>query len=79
MKVERSGQQDLSPKEIAHLEKLRKLVEEALTDGKFSEDELQSIRDLINKDHKVTPAELQTVHATVRAMLGDAELEYDWG
>lgn len=78
MKVERSHPADLSPQEQAHLAKLRQLVQEALADGKFSEAELQSIRDLVHADHQVTPEELQTIHDTVREVLGDADLEYDW-
>ncbi len=79
MQVERSGQQDLSPEDQAHLEKLRHLVEAVLADGKVSETEIQAVRELVHSNHKVTPEELQTIRSTVREMLGDAVLEYDWG
>ena len=79
MQVERSGQHDLSPEDKAHLEKLQHLVESVLADGKVSEAEIQSVRELVHSDHKVTPEELQTIRSTVREMLGDAVLEYDWG
>ncbi|WP_204137794.1 TerB family tellurite resistance protein [Halomicronema sp. CCY15110] len=78
MEIERSGQHELSAEEQAHLEKLRHLVESALADGKVSETETQAIRALIHADHQVTPEELQTIRSTMKAMLGDATLEYDW-
>jgi uncharacterized tellurite resistance protein B-like protein len=78
MQIERSDQYELSPEEQAHLEKLRRLVESALADGKVSEAEIQAVRALVHADHKVTPEELQTIRSTMREMLGDAALEYDW-
>jgi len=78
MKIERSNQQELTPEEQTHLAKLRKLVEEALADGKVSKAELQSVRALIHVDQKVTVEELNTINDTVRAVLGDAYVEYDW-
>ncbi|RZM77861.1 hypothetical protein [Leptolyngbya iicbica] len=78
MEIERSGQHELSAEEQAHLKKLRQLVESALADGKFSEAELQSVRAMIHADNQVTPEELRTIRSTVREMLGDAALEYDW-
>jgi uncharacterized tellurite resistance protein B-like protein len=78
MEIERTGQHQLSAEEQAHLEKLRHLVESALADGKLSEAEIQTIRQLIHADHQVTPEELQTIRSTMREMLGDAALEYDW-
>ncbi|NEQ45248.1 MAG: hypothetical protein F6K00_17475 [Leptolyngbya sp. SIOISBB] len=79
MQIERSDQHDLSPEEQAHLAKLKALVEAALADGKVSSAEIQAVRELIHADHKVTPEELQTIRSTMRSMLGDAALEYDWG
>lgn len=78
MKIERSNQQELTPEEQAHLDKLRKMVEDALTDGKISGAEIQSIRALIHADKKVTVEELNTINDTVREVLGGAEMEYDW-
>jgi uncharacterized tellurite resistance protein B-like protein len=78
MKIERSNQQELTPEEQAHLAKLRKLVEEALADGKVSEAELQAVRALIHADQKVTVEELNTITDTIREVLGDAYMEYDW-
>lgn len=80
MKIERPNQRDLTPEELDHLAKLRRLVQEALADGKVSEPEIQAIRALIHADHKVTFEELQTIHNTTRELLGsEGTLEYDWG
>lgn len=54
-----------------------RLVEQALEDGQLSRDELDRIRTLVNADHQVTVEELQVIHQTVRAVLGDA-VQFDW-
>jgi hypothetical protein len=79
MKIERSDQQELTPEEQAHLAKLQQLVEAALADGKLSHDEIESVRALIYADKKVTVEERNMINDTVRAVLGDAYMEYDWG
>jgi uncharacterized tellurite resistance protein B-like protein len=79
MKIERSNQQELTPEEQAHLEKIQKVVEAALADGKISRDEIQAVRALIHADKKVTVEELNTINDTIRDVLGDTYMEYDWG
>jgi uncharacterized tellurite resistance protein B-like protein len=79
MEIERSNQHELTAEEQAHLAKLKKLVEDALADGKVSEDEIQAVRTLIHADKKVTVEELNTINDTIREVLGDAYMEYDWG
>jgi uncharacterized tellurite resistance protein B-like protein len=78
MQIERSNQPDLTPEEHAHLEKLRQVVETTLADGKVSPDEIQAIRALIHADKKVTVEELNTINNTIRDVLGEAYMEYDW-
>lgn len=78
MQIERSNQRDLTAEEQAHLAKLKKLVEDSLADGKISEAELQSVRALIHQDKKVTVEELNTINDTIREVLGNADIEYDW-
>ncbi|MGF1458939.1 MAG: hypothetical protein ACFBSG_07915 [Leptolyngbyaceae cyanobacterium] len=78
MDIERSGQRELTPEEEAHLEKLRQMVKDALADGKVSEAEIQSVRQFIHSDNKVTFEELRTIKETIRDVLGDADMEYDW-
>lgn len=79
MEVERTNEENLTPEEQAHLAKLRKLVQGALADGKVSEAEIQSVREFIHADKQVTVAELNTIKATIREILGDAYMEYGWG
>lgn len=78
MKVERPNQKDLTPQEQAHLAKLKQMVEAALADGRVSQDEIQNIRAYIHADHKVTVDELRTINTTIRELLGDGALEYNW-
>ncbi len=77
MQVEYPDGHPLSPADLAHLQQLRALVEQALEDGRLSRDELDRIRTLVNADHQVTVEELQVIHQTVRAVLGDA-VQFDW-
>ena len=80
MEIERPNQRTLTPEELAHLDKLKRLVEDALADGKVSQAEIAAIKTLIRADHKVTFEELQTIHNTTRDLLGeDGSLDYDWG
>lgn len=74
MKIERSNQPELTPAAQAHLEKLRKMVEAAVADGKISEAEIQAVRALVHADKKVTVEELNTINDTIRKVLGDADL-----
>jgi uncharacterized membrane protein YebE (DUF533 family) len=79
MKSEYPNDRELTPEELDHLELLKSLIQNALADGKLSEGELQSIKAFINADHQVTFQELQILRKTIREVLGDAALEYDWG
>lgn len=78
MEIERSSQHELTPSEEAHLKKLRELVKAALADGKISASEIQAIRTLIRADRQVTVEELETIRSTVKEVLGDAVVEYDF-
>ncbi len=61
MEIERPNAKPLSPEELAHLEKLKSLVEKALEDGKFSTYEIDRIKSIIWSDGKVTYEELRMV------------------
>lgn len=78
MKIERSSQRELTPADQAHLAKLRQLVQDCLADGKISQAEIQSIREFIHADAVVTFEELEIINATVKEVLGDLDLDYDW-
>lgn len=78
MEINDPNARQLSSKEIAHLEKLKSLVEQALEDGRFSTYETQRIRALLWADGKVTYEELQTVHKTIKSVMGDYVPELEW-
>ncbi len=78
MKVSRPHDRELTPEEIKDLEKLKELVRNALADGKLSEEEIETIRAAALLDGKITLEELHAVKDTIREVLGQAELEYDW-
>ena len=77
MEVEYPDGHPLSAGDLTHLQQLRAVVEQALEDGQLSRDELDRIRTLVNADHQVTVEELQVIHQTVRAVLGDT-VQFDW-
>lgn len=78
MKVEYSDDHSLSPEDAAHLAKLKAYVQEALANGRLSRDEADHIQQLMKEDGKVTVEELRMIKATIREMLGGADLEFDW-
>ncbi|MDJ0708493.1 MAG: hypothetical protein QNJ46_34930 [Leptolyngbyaceae cyanobacterium MO_188.B28] len=54
MKMERPNAKPLSAEDLAHLEKLKSVIEKALQDGKFSVNEIDRIQSIIWADGKVT-------------------------
>lgn len=78
MNIERPNVQPLSPEEIAHLKRLKSVVEKALEDGRFSIYESERIQSLIWSDGKVTYEELRTVNETVTSIMGDIPPELEW-
>ncbi len=78
MEVNSPNSKPLSPRELEHLEHLKSFVEKALDDGSFSTDEIARIKSIIWADGKVTYEELQTVHNTIKAVMGDEVPEMEW-
>ena len=78
MEIERPNAKPLSPEEIAHLEKLKYVVEKALENGKFSTYEIERIKSIIWADGKVTYEELRTVNETIQSVMGDEAPELEW-
>jgi hypothetical protein len=78
MRIERANAPEPSQAELEHLQQLRTLVEHALANGKLSRDQIQSIQALMGADPRVTVAELAVLHETLRQVLGDAALDYEW-
>ena len=78
MEVNSPNKKPLTPEELAHLEKLKSVVEKALEDGRFSEGEIDHIKSLIWADGKVTSEELRTVNKTIKEVMGDIAPEMEW-
>ena len=78
MEVNSPNSKPLSPEELSHLEHLKTLVKNALEDGYLSTDEIAHIKSIIWADGKVTYEELQTVHNTIKAVMGDELPEIEW-
>ena len=78
MEVNSPNKKPLTPEELAHLEKLKSVVEKALEDGRFSEGEIDHIKSLIWADGKVTSEELRTVNKTIKEVMGDIVPEMEW-
>ena len=78
MEVNSPNSKPLTPEELAHLEKLKSVVEKALEDGTFSTAEIAHIKSIIWADGKVTYEELQTVNQTIKDVMGDVVPEMEW-
>ncbi|ASC72468.1 hypothetical protein XM38_034250 [Halomicronema hongdechloris C2206] len=78
MKIDRPGAPELTPEEQHHLNELKRLVQQAVADGRLSRDESDRIRRAIHADGKVTFEELQMIRETIHTALGSADLEIDW-
>lgn len=78
MQIERANAPKPGQAEREHLDQLRTLTAHDLAHGTLFKDEIQSIQALMGADHRVTVAELTVLHETLRQVLGDAALEYEW-
>lgn len=79
MEIEHKNSKPLTPDEAQHLEHLKAVVENALSDGLLQEEEMTRIKSIIWADGKVTYEELRTVHETIRSFVGDdMVLPLDW-
>ena len=78
MEIKRHNAKPLSPEEIAHLEKLKSVVEKALEDGKFSTYQVERIKSIMWADGKVTYEELRTLNETIQSVMGDESPGFEW-
>ncbi|HEY9879908.1 MAG TPA: hypothetical protein V6D29_15750 [Leptolyngbyaceae cyanobacterium] len=69
---------DESGTEEQHLAKLKACVQQVLADGKLSLADENRIWQFVQKDGKATVEELRAVQNTIREVLGNATLEFDW-
>lgn len=78
MEVNSPNSKPLTPQEIEHLNKLERVVEESLEDGKFSTYEIERIKSMVRANGKVTYNRLRTVNKTIKAVMGDITPEIEW-
>ena len=78
MEINSPNNRPLSPEEVAHLEKLKSVVKDALEDGRFSTDEIAQIKSIIWADGRVSYEELRAVNETIKSVMGDITPELDW-
>lgn len=78
MKAEQPNSQPPSREELENLEKLKNLIEKAISDCILTKDEMQSIKDFIKSDGKVSPAELELCQTLIWDKIQAGELIYDW-
>ena len=78
MEIERPNAKPLSAQQIAHLEKLKSVVEKALENGKFSTYEADHIKSIMWSDGKISYEELRTLHETVKSVTGNEYPELEW-
>ena len=78
MEINRPNHPELTEAELQHLEKLKAVVETALSDGILSDDELDRIKSMIKADRNITYEALRTVHETMHSILGDELPNFDW-
>ncbi len=78
MEINSPNAKPLSSEEIAHLEKLKSVVERAIEDGKLSTYEIERINSILWADGKVTYEELRTVRETIKSTMGDDKPEVEW-
>lgn len=78
MEIHKPNAQPLSSEEIAHLEKLKSVVEKAMEDGKLSQSEVSQIKSLMWADGKITSEELRTLHTTIKSVMGHEAPNFEW-
>ncbi len=79
MKVWRPDPPALSSQELKELDRLKSVIQAAVSDGKLSGTELADIQAQVRADGKVTPAELELYRKLVTEKVAAGELEYEWG
>jgi len=77
MKIERSNNQEPTPEDIKELERLKNVIEAAISDGKLSTEEINEIRTQARADGKLTVEEVQLYRQLVTEKIASGELEYE--
>ncbi|NJL84517.1 MAG: hypothetical protein HC890_19175 [Chloroflexaceae bacterium] len=78
MQMERPNCPPPTAEELQDLEKLRKIVEAAIADGKLTKGEIEAIRLQVRADGKVTFEELTLCRQLIFNKIDSGELEMEW-
>jgi hypothetical protein len=78
MQVEHCSNEELSLEEIEQLDKLRRIIETAVSDGKLSHYQLEHIKSIAFANKKLLLEELQLYRKLILDKIDQRELEYEW-
>lgn len=77
MEISHPNQKDLTEEEQKQLEHFRSVVEKAIADSVLTTEEAHQIISVIQKDHKVTPQELEIIRTLIREPINLGKLIVD--
>jgi uncharacterized membrane protein YebE (DUF533 family) len=78
MQIERPNAEPLTKADLAHLDTLRAIVEQAIADGLVTSDERDHIDRVIWADGKATPEELNLVQDLIWAKVQAGDILLEW-
>jgi uncharacterized membrane protein YebE (DUF533 family) len=78
MKIERPNAAPLTKADLAHLDTLRAIVEDAVADGLVTNDERDYIDRVIWSDGEATPQELNLVQDLIWSKVQSGDLVLEW-
>lgn len=79
MKIEKPNSQPPSREELENLDKLKAMIENFVSDGVLSQDEMVRLKAFIRADGKVSTEELELCRKLIWDKIDSGELQYDWG
>ncbi len=78
MKIERPNAPEPNPEELKDLEKLKRMIEQAIADNVLTRDERDTIAAAMYSDRKVTPQELELMRILIQEKVASGELTLDY-
>lgn len=78
MEISHPNSQEPTPEELLDLEKLKVVIEQAIADGRLTQDEVSRIKTAAWADGKITVQELNLVRELVVQKMREGEIEWVW-
>ena len=78
MKISRPQDKEPTLQEVRELEKLKKIIDRVVADGKLMGTEFERIKAAIRADKKVTYEELELIRTLIYDKIDNGELEKVW-